>query len=458
MHILYVSQYFPPEMGAPAARVHELSRHWVRAGHRVTVLTGFPNHPTGIVPPAYRHRLRRLTLRERVEGIDVVRTWLYPAPNRRPWERILNYTSFFASAAVRGITLSRPDLVIATSPQLLVGLAGWWVARAKRCPFVFEVRDLWPESLPASGVGDDGSPLIRVLGRLAAFLYRQAAQIVVVTEAFKTELVARWAVPEGRIAVVENGVETEQFAPGRDRDAVRRRLGLDGHFVAAYIGTLGYAHGLETVLRAAERLRQCEDPRVLFLLVGEGADTARLQALARQAQLDNVRFMDHQPREVVPALINAADVCLVLLRRAPVFSTVLPSKLLEFMACGRPVVLGVDGYARTLLGRAEAGVFVEPENAEALGATVVQLARDPERCERLGENGRRFVVKYFSRAATAQRYLQILEQLALSRAGASTALAQSPGQGRAAAPEVQDARLRSPGPGVQGHGTCARRE
>jgi colanic acid biosynthesis glycosyl transferase WcaI len=411
MRILYVSQYFPPEMGAPAARVYELSRHWVAAGHQVTVLTGFPNHPTGVVPERYRRAMRRMTLQESVDGIDVVRTWLYPAPNRRPWERILNYTSFFASASVRGLALPRPDVVIATSPQLLVGLAGWWLARVKRCPFVFEVRDLWPESLVASGIGDDGSPLIRGLAGLAAFLYRRAARIVVVTEAFKAELTMRWGIPEDRIDVISNGVETDRFAPRADRDAVRQRLGLDGHFVAAYIGTLGYAHGLEVVLRAAERVRAMGQRDVLFLLAGEGADKERLQEIASQARLDNVRFMDQQPRELVPALINAADVCLVLLRRAPLFSTVLPSKMLEFMACGRPVILGVDGYARELLERAGGGVFVEPENAEALAAAITQFARDPQLCSTLGENGRRFVTLHFSRASTARRYLRLLEEV-----------------------------------------------
>jgi glycosyltransferase involved in cell wall biosynthesis len=415
VRILYVSQYFPPEMGAPAARVYELSRHWVAAGHRVTVLTGFPNHPTGVLAPEYRRQWWRGTMRETVSGIDVVRTWLYPAPNRRPHERLLNYASFFLSAALRGLLLQRPDVVIATSPQLLVGLAGWWLARAKRCSFVFEVRDLWPESLMALGIGHERSALIRTLRWLAAFLYRRASRIVVVTEAFKTELISRWSVPEERIRVVENGVETDWFAPHADREALRRQFGFDRRFVAAYIGTLGYAHGLDTILRAAERLRESEGPEVLFLLVGEGADKERLQALARQAQLDNVRFMDYQPREAVPALINGADVCLVLLRRAPLFNTVLPSKMLEFMACGRPVVLGVDGYARALLERAEAGVFVAPENPQALAAAVAQLARDPERCERLGQNGRQFVASHFSRASTAQRYLEVLESLVVLR-------------------------------------------
>ena len=195
MKILYVSQYFPPEMGAPAARAAELSRHWAAAGHAATVLTGFPNHPTGVVPPEYRGQLRRLVAHERIGGVNVVRTWLLPFPNRNAFKRTLNYSSFCASAAVTGLFLSRPDVVIATSPQLLVALSGWWLARCKRVPFVFEVRDLWPESLAAVGMGNSHSLLHRALAKIAGFLYSHADRVVVVTPAFEDYLVQHWHVP-----------------------------------------------------------------------------------------------------------------------------------------------------------------------------------------------------------------------------------------------------------------------
>src|ERR1700676_5367767 len=185
MKILYVSQYFPPEMGAPAARAIELSRHWAAAGHEVTVLTGFPNHPTGVVPAEYRSKIRRLVMHEKLDGVNVVRTWLFPFPNRKAYERILNYSSFCASASTTGMFVSRPDVLIATSPQLLVGPSGWWLARTKRVPFVFEVRDLWPESLAAVGMGNGNSLLHRVLGKIADFLYRRSDRVVVVTPAFE---------------------------------------------------------------------------------------------------------------------------------------------------------------------------------------------------------------------------------------------------------------------------------
>lgn len=408
MHILYVSQYFPPEMGAPAARVSELARHWARLGHRVTVLTGFPNHPTGVVPPAYRRAWRRGTTREWKDGVAVVRTWLYPAPNRLPRERILNYTSFFVSACLRGLALDRPDVVIGTSPQLLVGLAAWWIARAKRCPFVFEVRDLWPESLVASGIGRQGSPLIRSLDRLAMFLYRRADRIVVVTEAFKEYLVERRRVPPGGIEVVENGVETDIFTPDADGRTVREELGLNGRFVVSYIGTLGYAHGLDVVLEAARRLKEAA-PEVTFLLVGEGADRERLEALRRARGVDNVCLIGAQPREGIPRFISASDVCLVVLRPAETFTTVLPSKMLEFMACGRPVILAVDGQARRVLERAQAGVVVPPGDPAALAQAVTKLSADPGLRATLGEYGRAFVELHYQRRAKAEAYVRMLE-------------------------------------------------
>jgi glycosyltransferase involved in cell wall biosynthesis len=408
LKILYVSQYFPPEMGAPAARVAELSRHWVRSGHQVTVLTGFPNHPTGVVPPEYRRALRRLVMREEVQGVNVVRTWLWSLPNRRAHERMLNYSSFCLSAAAAGLCVERPDVVIATSPQLLVGLAGWWVARWKHVPLLFEVRDLWPESLAAVGVGGENSLLHRALGRIADFLYRESTRVVVVTPAFAEHLVKHRQVPRKKIAVVENGVETELFSP-RAASGLRRELGAEGKFVVCYIGTMGMAHGLETLVEAAARLQRTM-PDVLFLLVGEGADKERMQKLASSRGLSNLLFVSQQPRERIPDYISASDACLVLLKKAELFKTVIPTKLLEFMSCARPVILGVDGQARSIMEDAGAGIFVQPESVGDLTRAIMRLASDASLRETLGRNGRRYIVEHFSRAQTATIYLDVLER------------------------------------------------
>ena len=429
MKILYVSQYFPPEMGAPAARAAELAQHWAQGSHEVSVLTGFPNHPTGVVPAEWRPRLRRLVYHERVlvnssesakvkggdsEGgaFDVYRTWLWPLPNRKAHERMRNYASFCMSAGVRGLMLPRPDVIIATSPQLLVALAGWWLAFARQIPFVFEVRDLWPESLTAVGLGDEDSLFYRSLAKLAAFLYERADLIAVVTPAFREHLIERWHVPAKKIAVVENGVETEVFCPQPDcaNIALRRELGAEGKFLVCYAGTVGLAHGLETLLDAAAQLL-APRPDVLFLMVGEGAEKARLQSLAESRQLTNVRFLDQQPRARIPAFIAASDACLVLLKKTDVFKTVIPTKMLEFMSCARPVIVGVEGQARKIVEEANAGISVEPENAGALVQAIIRLSGDQALRFELGENGRRYIVERFSRAQTARKFTATLEQL-----------------------------------------------
>jgi colanic acid biosynthesis glycosyl transferase WcaI len=408
--ILYISQYFPPEMGAPAARASELASHWAQAGHEVSVLTGFPNHPTGVVPPEWRPRLRRLTYHENIGPVNVFRTWLWPLPNRKAHERMRNYASFCVSAALRGLTIPRPDVVIASSPQLLVGLSGWWISFSRQVPFVFEVRDLWPESLAAVGVGDEDSLLHHALSAVADFLYQKSDRIVVVTPAFKEHLMRLWRVPEDKIAVVENGVETDLFAPSPSpaNNTLRRELGAEGKFLVCYIGTMGMAHGLETLLDAAGQLQR-QSSNVQFLLIGEGAEKARIKTLAQSRGLANVRFLNQQPREKIPAFISASDACLVLLKKTDVFKTVIPTKMLEFMSCARPVILGVDGQARQIIEDAKAGLVIEPENADALVTAINQLNANRGLALELGRNGRVHILRYFSRGRTAEKYIDVLQ-------------------------------------------------
>ena len=404
-------------MGAPAARAAELARHWANAGHDVSILTGFPNHPTGVVPPEWRARLRRLTYDESITEespgrLHIFRTWLWPLPNRKAHERMRNYASFCISAALRGLAIPAPDVVIASSPQLLVGLSGWWIAFVRQLPFVFEVRDLWPESLAAVGVGDEKSLLHRLLASIANFLYKRAALIVVVTPAFKEHLIRNWRVPAHKIVIVENGVETDLFAPAatESNETLRLSLGLRGKFVVCYIGTMGMAHGLETLLDAAAHLQQ-ENSKAHFLLVGEGAEKERIKAVAQSRGLANLQFLDQQPREKIPAFISASDASVVLLKKTDVFKTVIPTKMLEFMSCARAVILGVDGQARQIVEAAEAGLVIEPENVEALIKAIQQLNANRGLGMSLGRNGREYILRNFSRRQTADKYLEDIRTL-----------------------------------------------
>ncbi|MBI4283381.1 MAG: glycosyltransferase family 4 protein, partial [Chloroflexi bacterium] len=324
MKILFVCQHFPPEMGAQAARVSELARHWVKAGHEVTVLTGFPNHPNGVIHPNYKKKFRRLTARESMDGIDVVRTWLIPRPNHRPLERILNYTSFCFSASLRGSFLSRPDVVIATSPQILIAAAGRWISWIKRVPFILEIRDLWPESIVASGVGSKSSLLYRIVKSLVSFLYKTCNHMVVVTPAFKKAIIVNWGTSAEKITVITNGVETDFFTSDRESEPIKKELELEGKFVVSYIGTLGMAHGLTTVLEAASKIKQVQ-PDIQFLLVGDGAERDELHTKIAQRDLTNVTLLQQQPKSKIPSIICSSDVCMVLLKKQEIFKTVLPT-------------------------------------------------------------------------------------------------------------------------------------
>ncbi len=410
MKILYLSQYYPPEMGAPAARVSAMARRWAGLGHRVTVLTAFPNHPSGVIPGRYRGLYR---LEEDDQGVRVRRCFIYPAPNRGVWLRSACYASFAVSSVLEGyLAPERPDVVLATSPQLLVALSGWTVSRLKGVPLVVEIRDLWPDSIAAVGALEADSLAMSALRLAERFVYRQADLIVSVTESFVEHLRRNGA---RRVVVIMNGADPGLFRPLEDTAAVRKRFALGDRFVACFAGTLGMAHGLETVLDAAEVLR--DDPRFLFWLVGDGARRAELEREAKRRALENVRFEGQVPREEVPKILATVDAALVLLKPDPLFESVLPSKMFEAMAAGRPVVLGVPGEAKRLLDESGGGIAIPPGDASALAAAVRRLASHPEEASTMGARGRRFVLARHSHDALARRYLQELELLVSNSRG-----------------------------------------
>jgi glycosyltransferase involved in cell wall biosynthesis len=398
LHILYLCQYFPPEMGAPAARAYEFSRRWVEAGHRVTVICGIPNHPTGTVYEGYRVRWRTV---DRVEGIDVHRMWVYVTANAGMLRRSINYLSFGITAVLGALRLREVDVCIASSPQFFVGLAGVLLRMLRRFPLMLEIRDLWPDSIEAVEAAGEGL-LLRVLRRVERFMYRRADRISVVSPAFRDHIEACGVAPE-RIVTIPNGVSTRLFAAAQEE---RRSVlaAFEGTFIVAYIGTHGMAHALETAIDAARLLRGESDIHLLF--VGEGARKEALRGYARD--LDNVTFFDRMPRESVAQLLREIDVALVLLRDTALFRTVIPSKMFEIMGSARPIILGVEGEARRILEEADAGIAIPPENAEALAAAILRLRDDAALRERFGRNAYRYVRENYDLDLLARKYLEQL--------------------------------------------------
>ncbi|MHB0971889.1 MAG: glycosyltransferase family 4 protein [Thermoanaerobaculia bacterium] len=406
MKILFLSQYYPPESNAPAVRTSEMAECWVRDGHDVTVLTAFPHHPTGVIPPEYRGAMFR---REERNGVKVVRTYVYVAPNKGVIRRSLSYISWMLSAIVLGgIRAPRPDVVVATSPQFLCAVAGYVVSVIKRRPFVMEVRDLWPESIVAVGALKDGF-LVELLHKVERFLYRRAKAIVSVSPGFFPYL-RSVGIPEGKLHLLPNGVDLVRFTPARPSSDVYAAAGVRQPFRVLYSGTVGMAHGLELVIEAGDRLRGTE---VALVVVGEGARRRELLAEVERRQLDNVFFVPMQPRESMTDWISGANVVLVHLKRSPLFETVLPSKLFEYMGCDKPVLMGVAGVAAEIVRGSGCGWLFEPDNVDQFLDALSEARNDPAAAAERGSRGRAYVEKHYDREKLARRYVTaILSPLA----------------------------------------------
>ncbi len=408
MRILFLSDNFPPEGNAPATRLYEHAIRWVRAGHDVTVVTCAPNFPEGKLFAGYRNAWRQV---EMLDGIRVVRVKTYITANEGFLKRTLDYVSFMLMATAMSVFERRPDVVVATSPQFFCALAGWMTSVLKWRPFVFELRDLWPASIMAVGAMRKNSA-IRLLEKLELFLYRRADAIVSVTESFRDDLVSR-GVPREKIHVVINGVDLDRYEP-RPRDPeLAREFGLEGKFVAGYMGTHGMAHALPKVLEAAERLLPRDD--IAFFFAGSGAERARVEQIVAERRLSNVRLIPRQPKERMPALWSLCDLSLIPLRDTPVFATVIPSKIFESMGMGVPILMSLpEGEATGIVRRSRCGVCVPPEDPQAMADEIARLADATEEMREL----RRLAFAAapgFSRAALAEGMLSILSVVAKGR-------------------------------------------
>lgn len=402
MKILLLCHYFAPEPGAPQARLLETSRAWVAAGHEVTVLTGFPNHPTGILAENDRGLLFR---EDRMDGIRILRSWLYATPNKGFLRKIAGHLSFMVTAVlIGGARARRPDVVIASSPTFFSVLSAFVLGLYWRRPFVFEVRDLWPAIFSELGVLTNRR-ILGVLEGLELFLYRRAARVITVTEGFRQDIVKR-GIDSAKVATITNGVDPEFFSPRIEQEAERRRT---GKFTVLYLGAHGISHALQRILDVAEELSG--DPEIEFVFVGSGAEKEGLVARAERDGLQNVRFVPPVGKTEVREWYGAADVALVPLRDVPLFTTFIPSKLFEVLACEVPVVASVAGEAAEIARRSGGAIVVPPEDVVGIRDALLDLKADDEKRQAMGRAGRKFVVLEYDRRVLARRYAGVLAEV-----------------------------------------------
>lgn len=401
MKILFLSHYFPPEVNAPATRTFEHCRRWVELGHEVTVVSCVPHHPMGKAYPGYRNKLIQT---EYKDGIKAIKVLTYITANEGFIKRTWNYVFYMLMAIAISPFLPKADIVISTSPQFFNGLAGYFVSRIKRCRWLLEIRDLWPESILA--VGAIKNPhVIRALEAIERFVYRKADHIVPVTYAFQRHIAARGGRAD-RITVIRNGVDLNFFEPCEKNSEFARQLGVEGKFVAAYVGTHGMAHGLDLLIEVAERLQARED--IVILLAGDGAERARLVAEVERRALRNIKLLGQLPKTEMPKLWSITDASLVVLKKLDLFLTVIPSKIFESMAMRQPIILGVAGESAEMVQESRAGIVIEPGNVEQLTKAILHLADSAALRQELGENGRAYVTANFDRKVLADRFEQLI--------------------------------------------------
>jgi len=404
MRILILSQWYPPE---PASIPHAMAHDLIKRGHQALSITGFPNYPSGKIYPGYRQRLWQ---REALDGVPVLRLPLYPDHSRSGVRRVLNFLSFATSASLLGPALSGPaDVMYVYHPPLTIGLPAWWIGLLRRVPFIYEIHDMWPETLMATGMMRSRM-VLTMLNRLARFIYNRAAAITVISPGFKRNLIAK-GVPADKIHVISDWADEDLYRPLPPDQALAAEHGLAGRFNIVYAGNMGFAQGLDTVIEAAQQFSDL--PEVQFVLIGDGVDEARLRQMVVQRQVSNVRFLGRQPAERMPGFFALADLLLVHLKRDPLFEITIPSKTLAYMACGRPILMAVAGDAADVVRGAGAGLTCAPQDPKALADAVRTLYAMPaaER-ERMGEAGRGAFLNHYTRHVWMDRYEALFREVA----------------------------------------------
>jgi len=391
MHILLIAQYFKPEEVGAAIWIHQLAVDLISMGHQVTVLTAFPNYPNRVVFEGYQ---RKIFMRERLDGIDVIRTYIYASPSEALWSRALNFGSFCASAAIGGLMAPRPDVIYCIIPPLPLGLSAEFLGLVKHAPVVINVQDIYPDIAIALGFLRNRL-LIRFFQWMERFIYQHAASVVVISDGFKENLLKK-GVPAEKIQVVPNWADPDSITPGPKNNSFRQRLNVGNRFTLIYSGNLSYNSNVDPVIDAAEIL---QNEPFAFVIVGEGARKPELERKAKRKRLKNIQFLPFQPLEDYPLVLRAADIHLVTINTQAAMASV-PSKIFKIMASGKPILaITVNGNeVHRLITQAQCGLCVPPDNPEALVEALRYAATHRDEIEQMGINARRYLEEHFSRS------------------------------------------------------------
>lgn len=402
MKIVVICHYFPPEIGAPSARIYEMSKRWVELGNEVHVVTCFPNHPTGIIPDEYKGMKYKL---ENMDGIHVHRNYIYATPNKGFIKKTLGHISFMLSSVFYSMKkIDKPDVIITSSPTFFSIISGYWYSLRKKADFILEIRDLWPAAMIELGVMKEGF-ITRVLEKMEMFFYKKSKILIMVTQSFKENVVSR-GIDEGKVHVITNGFNQELFYPREKNEDLVNKYNLQDKFVISYVGAHGISQNLSTILEVAKKLKT--NKNIEFVFVGEGAEKEKLKQIANDKKLSNVQFIDSQPKELIPEFYNSSDLCLIPLKNIELFKTFIPSKMFEIMACGVPIVASLEGEAAQILEDSKAAKVVKPDNPEEIASAIIELINDKEKYNGMKANGPGFVVENFARNKLAEKYLELI--------------------------------------------------
>ena len=407
MHTLLIHQAFAAASDPGGTRHLELARYVVESGDKVTIVASDVNYGTGerVTPRP------RLVTEENLDGVRILRSYTQAWVRRSYLLRVSAFLTFMVTTTVNGLKAGPVDLVMGTSPPIFQALSAWLVAAIRRKPFLLEIRDLWPEF--AIDIGLLKNPVLIALSRrVERFLYDRATHLLVNSPAYRTYLIEKGVPPE-KVTLIANGVEAKLFSARNDSALVRIGFSLQNKFVVTYAGALGMANDLDTLIRAADRLRSRTD--IHFLLVGDGKERERLQAEVSRRALENITFAGPRPKQQIPEVLAASDACVAILKNIPMFRTTYPNKVFDYMAAGRPTVLAIDGVIRDVIEASQGGIFSPPGDDAALAGAIRKLADDPARARQMGTAAREYVVRNFNRRDQAMDFLQLLRSMSGTR-------------------------------------------